>query len=86
LGRTTEFLVYGHGQQRRAIIEAVRLVENENNACTEFYNDVMKSFKEKSKKWEKFVAKVCFEIFFVVVWFPYIIFLFISDTSVLLFL
>ncbi|KDO44825.1 hypothetical protein CISIN_1g001127mg [Citrus sinensis] len=29
LERTSEFLIYGHGQQRRAIIEAVRLLENE---------------------------------------------------------
>ncbi|KAL6134717.1 hypothetical protein ACLB2K_066945 [Fragaria x ananassa] len=28
LERTPEFLIYGHGQQRRAIIEAVRLSEN----------------------------------------------------------
>ncbi|KAJ4778517.1 ATP-dependent DNA helicase PcrA [Rhynchospora pubera] len=57
LGRTTEFLVYGHGQQRRAVMEAMRLVENDKNASREFSNDGMKSFKETSKKWEKFVTK-----------------------------
>ncbi|KAJ3678702.1 hypothetical protein LUZ60_002505 [Juncus effusus] len=60
LGRTEEFLVYGHGQQRRAVIEALRLFENKNNnnSLKEFSNDdVAKSFKDKSKKWEKFVTK-----------------------------
>ncbi|XP_078148491.1 P-loop containing nucleoside triphosphate hydrolases superfamily protein [Carex rostrata] len=57
LGRTTEFLVFGHGQQRRAVIEAMRLVENEKNASSESCIDGIKSFKEQSKKWEKFVTK-----------------------------
>ncbi|OMO52269.1 DNA helicase, UvrD/REP type [Corchorus olitorius] len=68
LERTSEFLIYGHGQQRRAIIEAVRLLENENSgqkydACklgtTENFNAARhpEYFKDKSKKWQKFVTK-----------------------------
>ncbi|KAK9993881.1 hypothetical protein SO802_023584 [Lithocarpus litseifolius] len=66
LGRTSEFLIYGHGQQRRAIIEAVRLLENEksrqnHNACMlgEDSNGItsLQLFKDKSKKWLKFVAQ-----------------------------
>ncbi|WCJ36404.1 ATP-dependent DNA helicase PcrA [Euphorbia peplus] len=67
LGRTSEFLIYGHGHQRRAIIEAMRLHEKEKSgmqnpaAC----NSVDPSdgticaeyFKDKSKKWQKFVAQ-----------------------------
>ncbi|PON60028.1 DNA helicase [Parasponia andersonii] len=64
--RTSEFLIYGHGQQRRAVIEAVRLLKNgkrnkkldsgivgnEANGITspEF-------FKDMSKKWQKFVTR-----------------------------
>ncbi|KAK7840511.1 atp-dependent dna helicase srs2-like protein [Quercus suber] len=66
LGRTSEFLIYGHGQQRRAIIEAVRLLENEksrqnHDACMlgEDSNGItsLQLFKDKSKKWLKFVAQ-----------------------------
>ncbi|KAM4076961.1 hypothetical protein ACJW30_12G103600 [Castanea mollissima] len=66
LGRTSEFLIYGHGQQRRAIIEAVRLLENEksrqnHNASIlgEDSNDItsLQLLKDKSKKWLKFVAQ-----------------------------
>ncbi|KAK4572461.1 hypothetical protein RGQ29_030770 [Quercus rubra] len=66
LGRTSEFLIYGHGQQRRAIIEAVRLLENEksrpnHDACIlgEDSNGItsLQLFKDKSKKWLKFVAQ-----------------------------
>ena len=67
LGCTSEFLIYGHGQQRRAIIEAVRLLENEksrqnHDACIlgEDSNGItsLQLFKDKSKKWLKFVAQV----------------------------
>ncbi|KAJ4839959.1 hypothetical protein Tsubulata_047349 [Turnera subulata] len=67
LGRTPEFLIYGHGQQRRAIIEAVRLLEEEkmseqNHAASksaEDSNDTrsLEYFKDKSKRWQKFVAQ-----------------------------
>ncbi|XP_041018423.1 ATP-dependent DNA helicase SRS2-like protein At4g25120 isoform X1 [Juglans microcarpa x Juglans regia] len=66
LGRTPEFLIYGHGQQRRAIIEALRLSENEksrqsHNACIlgEESSGITSPqyFKDKSKTWLKFVTK-----------------------------
>ncbi|XVF54857.1 hypothetical protein PTKIN_Ptkin05aG0214600 [Pterospermum kingtungense] len=68
LGRTSEFLIYGHGQQRRAIIEAVRLFENEKtgqkyDSCkstgTENSNGARHPgyFKDRSKKWQKFVTQ-----------------------------
>ncbi|XP_058104099.1 ATP-dependent DNA helicase SRS2-like protein At4g25120 isoform X2 [Magnolia sinica] len=68
LGRTSEFLIYGHGQQRRAIIEAVRLMENArktgpNCGASELEEDSSgisgnaQSFKDKSKKWHKFVTQ-----------------------------
>ncbi|XP_015581831.2 ATP-dependent DNA helicase SRS2-like protein At4g25120 isoform X1 [Ricinus communis] len=67
LERTSEFLIYGHGHQRRAIIEAVRLLEKEKtdvqslHACkpAEALNGIMSPeyFKEKSKKWQKFVTQ-----------------------------
>ncbi|KAL6958665.1 hypothetical protein U1Q18_046241, partial [Sarracenia purpurea var. burkii] len=60
-----EFLIYGHGQQRRAIIEAVRLLEGKNMQNQDAQNpDVELNgvsgpqyFKDKSKKWLKFVAQ-----------------------------
>ncbi|KAA3454352.1 ATP-dependent DNA helicase SRS2-like protein isoform X1 [Gossypium australe] len=66
--RTPEFLIYGHGQQRRAIIEAVRLLENEksgqqHNSCKssgiENSNGARhpEYFKDRSKKWQKFVTQ-----------------------------
>ncbi|KAK9070417.1 hypothetical protein SSX86_010819 [Deinandra increscens subsp. villosa] len=67
LGRTPEFLLYGQGQQRKAVIEAVRLTESEKNLqisdsdklCNE--SNVTKNcpedFREKSKKWLKFVSQ-----------------------------
>lgn len=68
LERTSEFLIYGHGHQRRAIIEAVRLLET---AKSEIRNPEVGKFvdssdgsiaaeylKDKSKKWQKFVAQV----------------------------
>ncbi|KAG6426773.1 hypothetical protein SASPL_111007 [Salvia splendens] len=62
LGRTPEFLIYGHGQQRKAIIEAVRLLEDgkrrdnpELCKLTELSDiNSPKNFKDKSKKWLKF--------------------------------
>ncbi|XP_062163187.1 ATP-dependent DNA helicase SRS2-like protein At4g25120 [Alnus glutinosa] len=66
LGRTSEFLIYGQGQQRKATIEAVRLLENEksiqnHNACIlgEGSNGLtsLQHLKDKSRKWLKFVTK-----------------------------
>ncbi|KAK4436405.1 ATP-dependent DNA helicase SRS2-like protein [Sesamum alatum] len=65
LGRTPDFLIYGHGQQRKAIIEAVRLLEDgKRRANSEVcklneLSDINspKHFKDKSKKWLKFVAQ-----------------------------
>ncbi|XP_047958495.1 ATP-dependent DNA helicase SRS2-like protein At4g25120 isoform X2 [Salvia hispanica] len=65
LGRTPEFLIYGHGQQRKAIIEAVRLLEDEKRRdnpelckLTELSDiNSPKNFKDKSKKWLKFVTQ-----------------------------
>ncbi|KAL6531201.1 hypothetical protein OROHE_014270 [Orobanche hederae] len=65
LGRTPELLIYGHGQQRKAIIEAVRLLEDgkrrANNDLCKFseLSDINspKHFKDKSKKWLKFVTQ-----------------------------
>lgn len=68
LGRTSEFLIYGHAQQRRAIIEAVRLLETGGNDGQNLdaskhdhdSGDVnsAQQFKDKSKKWQKFVTQV----------------------------
>ncbi|KAM2721805.1 hypothetical protein EV2_042828 [Malus domestica] len=66
LERTPEFLIYGHGQQRRAIIEAVRLSEDEKSKTNlnvaidgEESNGVTSPhhFKDASKKWLKFVTQ-----------------------------
>ncbi|GFY84423.1 P-loop containing nucleoside triphosphate hydrolases superfamily protein [Actinidia rufa] len=66
LGRTPEFFIYGNGQQRRAIIEAVRLLENGRNKqnqdalkLAEEINGINSPqyFKDKSKKWQKFVTQ-----------------------------
>ncbi|KAH6771248.1 P-loop containing nucleoside triphosphate hydrolases superfamily protein [Perilla frutescens var. hirtella] len=65
LGRTPEFLIYGHGQQRKAIIEAVRLFEerkrrdNQELCKLTELSDINspKHFKDKSKKWLKFVTQ-----------------------------
>ncbi|PIA50372.1 hypothetical protein AQUCO_01300842v1 [Aquilegia coerulea] len=66
LGRTAEFLIYGHGHQRRAIIEAVRLLEskkitgeNVDASKLDRYDDMScgQYFKDKSKKWQKFVTQ-----------------------------
>lgn len=71
LGRTPEFLIYGNGQQRRAVIEAVRLSENmRKTAQTCSVGKVGKDssdvasdahiYKDKSKRWQKFVTQVIF--------------------------
>ncbi|KAK4380992.1 ATP-dependent DNA helicase SRS2-like protein [Sesamum angolense] len=65
IGRTPDFLIYGHGQQRKAIIEAVRLLEDgrrraNNEVCKlNELSDINspKHFKDKSKKWLKFVTQ-----------------------------
>ncbi|KAL3650379.1 hypothetical protein CASFOL_006782 [Castilleja foliolosa] len=65
LGRTPDFLIYGHGPQRKAIIESVRLLEEEkrktNNELPQLseLSDINspKHFKDKSKKWLKFVSQ-----------------------------
>lgn len=66
LGRTSEFLIYGHAQQRRAVIEALRLAESEYQDGQDKIHKFEKTngdcnaqaFKEKSKKWQKFVTQV----------------------------
>ncbi|KAJ6808204.1 ATP-dependent DNA helicase SRS2-like protein isoform X1 [Iris pallida] len=66
LDRTPEFLIYGHGQQRRAVIEALRLMEDGkqngqesgSHKIDDFSSgDSAHIFKEKSKKWQKFVTQ-----------------------------
>ncbi|CDP21086.1 unnamed protein product [Coffea canephora] len=65
LGRTPEFLVYGHGQQRRAVIEAIRLSENgkkKSNYKLQQADEVSgvsspQYFKDESKKWLKYITK-----------------------------
>ncbi|CAB4271156.1 unnamed protein product [Prunus armeniaca] len=66
LERTLEFLIYGHGQQRRAIIEAVRLLEDEKSRKNhsvaivgEESNSITSPhhYKDASKKWQKFVTQ-----------------------------
>ncbi|CAH9139656.1 unnamed protein product [Cuscuta epithymum] len=65
LGRTADFLVYGQVQQRRAVIEAVRLLDvgskgHNIELCKLNEMHGMKSaqqFKDKSKKWLKFVVQ-----------------------------
>ncbi|MED6132177.1 hypothetical protein PIB30_016816 [Stylosanthes scabra] len=66
IGRTSEFLIYGQGQQKNAVIEAVRLLENGKSRSKdgalligEESNAVItpKQFKDKAKKWQKFVTQ-----------------------------
>ncbi|XP_052163519.1 ATP-dependent DNA helicase SRS2-like protein At4g25120 isoform X4 [Oryza glaberrima] len=62
LGRTSEFIIYGNGQQRRAVIEAERLLESDKNnglgdANKNYDGDIKNSFKDKAKKWQKFVTQ-----------------------------
>lgn len=66
LGRTPDFLIYGPGQQRRAIIEALRLIVSGQKNASETViqkleevhgTDIANTLKEKSKKWLKFVVQ-----------------------------
>lgn len=62
LGRTSEFIIYGHGQQRRAVIEAERLLEHDKSddlgdAVKQNHEGIKNSFKDKAKKWLKFVTQ-----------------------------
>ncbi|KAM3320234.1 ATP-dependent DNA helicase SRS2-like protein [Capsicum chacoense] len=62
LGRTSDFLIYGHGQQRRAAIEAVRLLDDKKSGprdelCQLTDMNSPQYFKERSKKWLKFVIQ-----------------------------
>ncbi|WVZ66007.1 hypothetical protein U9M48_015286 [Paspalum notatum var. saurae] len=62
LGRTSEFIIYGHGQQRRAVIEAERLLENDKrnsdgDTTKQYDGDIKSCFKDKAKKWQKFVTQ-----------------------------
>ncbi|GAB4857999.1 hypothetical protein Ancab_015903 [Ancistrocladus abbreviatus] len=66
LGRSSDFLIYGHGQQRRAVVEALRLLENgKQEECldigklNESSHDIgsLANFKDRSKKWQKFVTQ-----------------------------
>ncbi|XP_074372671.1 ATP-dependent DNA helicase SRS2-like protein At4g25120 [Apium graveolens] len=67
LERTPEFLIYGQGQQRRAIIEAIRLWDSgktgkdSEKLCKlgKESNDINSPqfFKDKAKKWLKFVTQ-----------------------------
>ncbi|CAK8571971.1 unnamed protein product [Lathyrus sativus] len=66
LGRTSEFLIYGQWQQRNAIIEATRLLENEiskhenGELLIGEASDSLKApkqFKDKAKKWQSFVTQ-----------------------------
>ncbi|KAK9684210.1 hypothetical protein RND81_10G193900 [Saponaria officinalis] len=65
LGRTPEFLIYGHGQQRRAVVEAVRILDCESDLqhldaseTSGLLNDIqVHQCKDKSQKWQKFVTK-----------------------------
>ncbi|GAA0144042.1 DNA metabolism protein [Lithospermum erythrorhizon] len=64
LGRTPEFFIYGHGQQRKAIIEAVRLLEDAKDRLNHLSSEIdvvpglktAQSFKDKAKKWLKFIT------------------------------
>ncbi|KAE9612123.1 putative DNA helicase [Lupinus albus] len=64
LGRTSEFLIYGQGQQRNAAIEAVRLLENGKSRHKDdgfLIGEMSKTnpnqVKDKAKKWLKFVTQ-----------------------------
>ncbi|XP_039161661.1 ATP-dependent DNA helicase SRS2-like protein At4g25120 isoform X2 [Eucalyptus grandis] len=64
--RTPEFQIFGHGQQRKAVIEALRLLEQENSKQNNDIGDLSEDpngltspqlFKDRSKKWQKFVTQ-----------------------------
>lgn len=64
-------MIYGHGQQRRAVIEAVRLLKDGKkilNRDPDMVDEVSgvsspQHFKDKSKKWLKYVTKVSSGLF-----------------------
>lgn len=65
--RTPDFQIFGHGQQRKAVIEAIRLLEQENSKQNDDVGDHSEDpsgltsprlFKDRSKKWQKFVTQV----------------------------
>lgn len=73
LGRSAEFIVYGHGQQRRAVIEATRLatleIQTLPDGAVEADSSEAKGsetgidsdpavWKEKAKQWQQFVTQV----------------------------
>lgn len=66
LGCTSEFLIYGHVQQRRAVVETLRLAENEYQDGQDKIHKFEKTtgdcnaqtFKEKSKRWLIYVIQV----------------------------
>lgn len=65
LGRTSDFTIYGQRQQRRAVIEAVRLSEDGKKQLTHELEQTGEGagasspqrFKDKSRKWLKFVTQ-----------------------------
>ncbi|KAL2612885.1 hypothetical protein R1flu_024577 [Riccia fluitans] len=67
LGRTSEFFVYGSGQQRKAVIEATRIALSENKAAGLPRVDAGKEggsentspslCREQAKKWQQFVTQ-----------------------------
>ncbi|KAI4351194.1 hypothetical protein L6164_005573 [Bauhinia variegata] len=64
LDRTSEFLIYGQGQQRKAVIESIRLLENGKSRQKdgallngEMSTTVTTPQKDKAKKWQKFVTQ-----------------------------
>ncbi|KAJ6358563.1 hypothetical protein OIU76_000304 [Salix suchowensis] len=72
LGRSSEFLIYGHGHQRRAIIEALRLLEKEksgvqNDDASKLAQDSKdivspEYFKDKVKEMAKFINVLHFRL------------------------
>lgn len=73
MGRSAEFLVYGHGQQRKAVFEATRLAMQEaatvqGNVAADESSDLKTigkentlspgTWKDKGKKWQQFVTQV----------------------------
>ncbi|GAQ83934.1 ATP-dependent DNA helicase [Klebsormidium nitens] len=56
LGRTPQFLVYGPSQQRRAVVEALRLIAGERGGENAGLMDPRQA-KMQAKKWEKFIAQ-----------------------------
>ncbi|EFJ30134.1 hypothetical protein SELMODRAFT_409804 [Selaginella moellendorffii] len=59
LNRTSEFLVYGASQQRKAVIEATRLALEATESCDAQKPEV---WRERAKKWQQFVTQVVSKI------------------------